>query len=264
MKRGFIAAAIVIGTLAAAECAQTAGIGLRLNGGACYVMYPDYNDFVDDVNAQLMLESSVTGELGALHWGMEFGGELFMGVMPAVDVAVGAGFMSGASEFSFAAGDESMSFEHRAKSYPLTATVYAKLPIPLGVVKPFVFGGGGAYPTTITFEESVDSGAGSSSYEAELSKTGFGVHGGVGCAIGIMPMASIEISVRGRYAKITGFEGTATSSDGETADVFLAKELGDDGFHHFGPEAVEDKALYEEASVDLSGFSFMLGLAFSF
>jgi len=256
--------AVLVLALALTAGAQAVGFGIRLSGGMSRIAYGDYNDFVDDVNAQLMLEPSITGSLDELRWMTEFGGEGFISILPMLDLAVGVGMLSGKSDFSFAMGDESMSFEHRVKSYPVTATVYAKLPLPLGTVKPFVFAGGGAYPTTITFEESLRSASETASYEAELSKTGFGIQGGVGLAIGVMPNMNIELSFRGRYAKLTGFEGTATNSDGETMDVFLAKDLEESGFRNFGPESVDMKDEYEEASVDLSGFSFSLGLTFAF
>lgn len=256
--------AIMIASLFAVNGAQAVGIGLRLNGGLSYIGYKDFNDFADGVNARLMLEPAITGTLDNLHWLSGFGGEVFMSPLPAIDVGLGAGMMVGKSSYDFAIGDEGVSFEHEVKSYPVTATVYAKIPVPFGFLKPFVFAGGGLYPTTVTFAERMTAGSESAWYDADLSKTGFGVHGGAGFSIPLIPTMSIDFSFRGRIAKIKGFTGTSKDSDGGSADVFLAKDVNDEGFTNFGPRDVADKSDYEEASVDLSGYAFMLGLTFSF
>ena len=68
---------------------------------------------------------------------------------------------------------------------------------------------------------------------------------------------SIDIGAQGRWADVSGFEGTATNQDNETVDVYLAEYDG-----YFGPE--EKNAGEPEGSVDLSGMMIFVGLSFGF
>ncbi len=61
------------------------------------------------------------------------------------------------------------------------------------------------------------------SYEWELSKWGFGLHGGAGFEISILPKLSVDIGVKARWANFKGFEGTGPNPEapGEEIDVLF-------------------------------------------
>ena len=240
-----------------------AGAGVRVTGGMSYIAYGNFNDFVDNVNALMAAETLGVGEVGNIHWVPEFSGEVLYSFMPTVAVGIGAGVLSGTSTFEVNLGGSGFSFEHTVKAYPITGTVYAKIPVPFTFAKPYVFAGGGAYYTKVKFNESVTVMNERQGYDAELTTWGFGIHGGAGLEISIVPMVAVDIGVSARAAKMKGFTGTATSSDGRTADVFLAYYTSD-GAVTYGPELAAEKGNYAEGEVDLSGFAVSLSLKVSF
>ncbi len=261
LRKRTLASCLVIVLCAAG---QAGAVGLRVTGGYTRIAYGDYNEFVDGVNDLIAADPAMTGELGSIHWIPEIGIEATHHVIPTLSIGAGAGMLWGSSSFEFTAEGSTFSFEHAVKAYPITATLYADVPALLGFAKPFAFAGGGAYYTKLTFEERVGGVGDIFGYDADLSSWGFGAHGGVGLSFSVAPMVGIELAVEGRYAKITGFEGTATSTDGETADVILGFYEGDGGYMIYGPVGVDDAAGAGEGSVDLTGYGISLGVHVSF
>jgi hypothetical protein len=149
------------------------------------------------------------------------------------------------------------------KAFPLTATVYVKLP-PLPFAKPYAFAGGGMYYTKASFDETVTSGGSADESKADLTKWGFGLHGGAGLSFALAPRVGLDVGVKGRWADVKGLTGTATGPDGKPVDVFLAYYTDEEGALRFGPEALSDKGAYGEGSVDLSGYAFTLTVTVAF
>jgi hypothetical protein len=240
----------------------SAGIGVRVSGGLSYVSYGDFNDAADYANEEGLWASGATGEVGAIHWIPEFSGEVIVPVIPRLSVGVGGGIVFGKSSYVLRTGLGAYSYEHTMKAYPVTATAYVDLPM-LPFAKPYVYLGGGAYRTKLTFEEST-SGISTDEASAELQKWGFGLHGGAGLSFDIIPTVQFDLGLKWRWADVKGFEGTRRNPDGSSTDVFLASYRDTDGSLNFAPESMADKDVFGEGSVDLSGFSFMLGLTVSF
>ena len=263
MKRfASLAALLALGALVAADPAS-AGIGIRVSGDLSYVSYGDFNDFAEYINTEVLAASGASGEIGAIHWVPELRGEIVLPIAPMLDLGIGAGIVMGKSEFSFGAAGDRFDYEHTVKAYPVTATVYVDLPL-LPFARPYAFGGGGLYYTKLSFDNTVTVGGTTTGFGAELTKWGFGLHGGAGLSFSLSPMVTFDIGAKGRWAKIAGFEGAATTTDGEVIDVFLASYVDDEGGLNFGPEATTDKGAYGEGAVDLSGFAFTLTLVVAF
>jgi opacity protein-like surface antigen len=263
MKRfASLAALLPLGALLAGDPAS-AGIGVRVSGGLSYVSYGDFNDFAEYINAEVLAASEASGEIGAIHWVPEFQGEIVLPIAPMLDLGIGVGIIMGSSEFGFEVSGDRFDYEHTVKAYPVTATGYVDLPL-LPFARPYAFGGGGLYYTKLTFGNVVTIGGTATGYDAELTKWGFGLHGGAGLSFSLSPMVTFDIGVKGRWAKIAGFEGSATTTDGEVIDVFLASYVDDEDELVFGPEATVDKGAYDEGAVDLSGFAFTLTLVVAF
>lgn len=261
MKRFAGAAAFFAFLLLAAHCAS-AGIGVRASGGLSYISYGDFNDAADYANEELWA-SGATGEVGAIHWIPEFGGEVYVSVIPGLSVGLGGGILFGTSAYMLQTSLGSYSYEHAMKAYPVTVTAYVDLPM-LPFAKPFVYLGGGEYWTSLTFEESTSSGLSTEEASAELQEWGFGFHGGAGLSFEIVPKVQCEVGLKWRRAVVKGFEGTRRNPDGSTTEVFLASSTDAEGNVTFAPEATADKDVFGEGSVDLSGFAIMLGLTVSF
>jgi opacity protein-like surface antigen len=261
MKR-FAATLCALGVLLAAGPAP-AQIGVRVTGGLSYVSYGDFNDFAEYINNEVLAASGISGEIGSIHWIPEFAVEAVLPITPLVDLGIGGGGIRGASDFSFDVGSDRFDYEHTVKAYPMTATAYVKLPM-LPFARPYASAGAGVYYAKVTFEETVTSDASVDGFTASLTKWGFGLHGGAGLAFSIAPRVILDLGLRGRWVKIKGFEGTATSLDGESIDTFLAYYTDEDGAPQFGPEAAADRGTYGEGTVDLSGFAFTLSLLVAF
>jgi opacity protein-like surface antigen len=249
--RKLITIALALTVIAAAAPAE-AGFGLKVRGGYTYITYSDFNDWVDATNNEI---PSGSPTLDNMKWVPEGAAEFTFPLMPSVSGAVGIGYLSGKADYSVSFGGDGFSYVHKVKSMPLTFNIYWDPP--MVSIKPFAFGGVGFYRTNLEFEYWITSGGEQDGYSAELDKWGFGVQGGGGVSFGLMPTMSLDVGVQARWASISGFEGTAERSDGEKIDVYLANYDG-----YFGPE---QKGVGEpEGTVDLSGFTFFVGLTFGF
>jgi opacity protein-like surface antigen len=261
MKRLVGAAALFAGALLAAHGAS-AGVGVRVSGAMSYISYGEFNDAVDYANNEGLWASGASGEISAIHWIPEFGGEVVVSVVPRLSIGVGAGIMYGKSSYVLQTGLGSYSYEHTVKAYPLTATAYVNLP-PIPIARPYVYLGGGAYRTTLTFTEST-SGVSSGEASADLRKWGFGIHAGAGLSFAVVPRVRFDVEVKWRHAVVKGFEGERKNPDGTTTAVFLASYTDVDGAVTFAPEPAADKGSFAEGSADLSGVAFVLGFTVAF
>ena len=240
--------------------AQTqAGIGFRVSGGYTYINYSDWNDFVKDYNTMLV----GVEQLDEIHWIPEFSGEVTYSVVPSLTVGLGAGIIAGKSDWSISTGLEFVDLEHKIRAFPFTLTGYFEPSLPFTFAKPHVFGGVGAYYSKVTFFFNYDPDSDAiPDYEADLTSWGFGMHGGAGLRFEVVPTVSIDIDVKGRWAKIKGYEGTTTSGD-VTEDAVLIRYI-EDGFHYYGVSTASESAGYQEGAVNLSGFGVMVSVVVGF
>ncbi len=271
MKRFSAAAVIVILSISLLPGASYAGFGVRINGPATHVSLDQFNDFVDAFNSEYL--SGTPYSWNNLTWVPEFHGEILYNVTPMLDIGVGAGIILSTSELSISAGLESSTEKHKLRSYPFTATGYFDPAWSLGPFKPFFYGGAGIYYTSWDYSSAYMGTGEDFSYEWQTSKWGFGLHGGAGVEITILPKLSVDIGFKGRWAKFKGFEGKDPNS-GE--DVVLATGtleyiVGDPPEIYIVPiyqplstEFVSDTETLEEAEVDLTGYSIVLGIKVMF
>jgi len=263
MQRYFVIVLAVAVAACAVPAPVDAGFGFRLNGGLAYVTYSDFNDFVAHVNEKELPALGVTGTLDNIHWVPEVNGEVLFSPLPMITVGVGAGIISGKSEFSYMIFGVESIYEHTLRAYPLAVTGYYDISVPGAAIDLYVQGGFAAIYSKITFDTKLTAGDDSEGLDAELTTWGYELHGGGGVKFAIFPKVSIDLGVRGRWASLDGYEGTGTVIGEGDYDVFLAKEKTEDYFL-YGPEQVEHRDQYEEASVDLTGFAVTLGVTVSF
>ncbi len=236
-----------------------AGVGAGVWGGFSHISYGNYNDWVDAVNTEILAGSGYAYD--NMNWVSEIGGEALVTVVPMLDMSVGAGMLLSSTEYDVSGGGMSYSLEHKLRSYPFTLSGYVKPPLPFGFAKPVVFAGVGLYYTKLIWNEALSGSIEDYTYEAELTKTGFGLHGGAGLEFSVFPKVSFNIGVRARWAKIKGFEGTGTHSITGESDLFLAYDEDD---LYYGPADISNPNDFDEGEVDLSGFGFVLGVKMMF
>ena len=250
MKK-LIALTIALAVTAAAVPAE-AGLGIKIKGGYTWISYGDFNTWVDNTNKEI---PSGSPTLDNINWLPEVAAEFTFPLFPSFSGAVGVGYISGKSDYGISLGGDSFSYIHKVKSVPVLLNVYWEPP--LVSVNPFVYGGIGFYRTNLEFDYWITTGGDRNGYSSEMDKWGFGLQAGGGIRIALMPTMSFDIGVQGRWADVSGFEGTATNQDGDKVDVVLASYEG-----YFGPE--EKNSGEPEGSVDLSGFTIFVGLTFGF
>ena len=256
----FVAAALAAFVMPAPA---EAGFGFRVNGGLAYVTYSDFNDYAKYMNDKELPLIGVTDKLDEIRWVPEINGEVLFSPVPAITIGAGAGMISGKSEFSFSYADNGYFYEHTVKAYPLSLNGYFDPPLTGIAIKPYLRGGIAAVYSKITFDVTLTAGGVTDGLDAELTTWGFEMHGGGGLRFAIFPMVSIDLGVVGRWANLKGFEGTGTFVGEETSDLYLAKDESAEYFL-YGPEKVENRDEYEEASVDLSGMAVTIGVTVAF
>lgn len=250
--------------LVALSVHESKALGIRAKGGFAHIAYGDFNEFAQGVNEQIASDPEVSGELGAINWVPELGAELLVPILPRLELGLGAGAIWGSSNFTFSSGAATFSFEHTVKSFPIGATLYATIPVPMSFAKPFISAGGAAYYTILGFEERLGAAGTVLGYDATLSSWGFGFHGAAGISLDILPGADIEIGFGGRYAKVRGFEGNATNTTGESLDVALGFYEDEHGYKIYGPVDASESSSVGEGTVDLSGYAVTLAVRVSY
>jgi opacity protein-like surface antigen len=249
--RRLIALGIALTVIAAAVPAE-AGFGIKVKGGYTYISYSDFNDWVDATNSEI---PSGSATLDNINWVPEISAEFTFPLVPTFSGAIGIGYLSGKSDYSVSLGGDSFSYVHKVKAMPVLLNVYWEPP--LVSINPFIYGGVGFYRTSLEFDYWLTSGGNKEGYNSEMEKWGFGLQAGGGIRIALIPTMSLDIGVQGRWADVSGIEGTATSSDDETVEVYLAKYEG-----YFGPE---EKGTGEpEGTVSLSGYTIFIGMTIGF
>jgi hypothetical protein len=240
-----------------------AGFGIRVSGPATHVSLDQFNDYVDIVNSEELV--GLPYSMNNLDWVAEFSGEVMYNALPMLDIGLGAGIIMGTSELAIAAGLENWTEKHKLRSYPFTATGYFRPAWPLGPFKPIIYGGAGIYYTKWSFSMAYMGSGDDYSYEWELSKWGFGLHGGAGFEISILPKLSVDVGVKARWANFKGFEGTGPDpeAEGEEVDVLLGSGYRE-GSPWFGPIAVDEADDFDEGEIDLTGYSIVVGIKVMF
>ncbi|HSG28663.1 MAG TPA: outer membrane beta-barrel protein [Candidatus Krumholzibacterium sp.] len=245
--------------VAAGAGGSQAGVGFRAIGGFTHISYSDYNEWADDVNESL----AGVADVANIRWVPEFGAEFYYTFSPMIEAGLGVGIISGSSDIAVSDLTGTLSLEHGMKAYPLSANLYFRPAVPFVSMKPYVYGGVAMVYSSVDFSLRIPEAGETEGYDADLNAWGLGLHGGGGIEFSIAPKVSLDLGFRLRWADIDGFEGTATSLDGETKDVFLAGEDSGDGFL-YGAEDVAEKGNYDEGSVDLSGYSLYIGIKAGF
>ncbi|MBU8922965.1 MAG: hypothetical protein KOO63_14200, partial [Bacteroidales bacterium] len=113
-----------------------AGIGARVYGGFSHISYSDYNDWVDQANEEI----GIGEKLDNIKWVPEFGGELFYPVSPMIEIGLGAGLMSGSSEYFVSGGSSTINFNSKIKAVPITANLYFRPSVPFTSMSPYLYG----------------------------------------------------------------------------------------------------------------------------
>ena len=227
---------------------------------------------------------SHSGWFPAFHGGANFGAELLYGVNEHLGLGLGIGYFRKPSEFkvSFDYGNPAnQSIALSATAIPVTLNLHYSFRVGRSL-KMFFAGGPGYYLTRFNFGFVLDSGNSfgydyKMEYDFKSGSSALGFQGGVGFEYQIGSRISLSFEVLGRLAKISDFkgdwtremtvQGTTTRDQGRDADFYYFEYLvnGTTYSDLFFGEGLPERAIHvRKGAVDLSGFSALVGIKYSF
>lgn len=192
---------------------------LKLYGGLNYIFGGDLNEGLKGVNdyyAKYFWYFGLTksgGDYNPVHLGLDFGGDLIIQITPTVGIGLGAGHLRGTSE-------SSITFTPVAAAEKTTATVSA-VPLRLGmyfslpagaIVNVNFHAGLGYYLAKVSFDFRSSAPGSWEQSSARADANGLGFHGGLGLEFRLSPVISLFLEGLGRYASISGFEGSGENN----------------------------------------------------
>jgi hypothetical protein len=267
--------------------AEGSPASIRLWGGLNYLLAKDVNDGNEGQNDYITAFAEVfgwsaSGETSPIRMGYDFGGDLIVNLTPRVGLGFGAGYIQGTKEsvITFTQGTDTitMTSKPNIRAIPLRASLFLNLP--MGERAYFNLNVGAGYYISKYSYEWKDEGTsfGSTVYNKitqEATANGLGFHGGIGFEFDLTSNLAFFIEGQARYAKISGFEGTAKEefvdgSEQEEGKLYYY-ELQFDTDYNFkqvfirqtkpsDPEIINVR----EANVDFSGVCAVAGIKIKF
>jgi len=267
--------------------AEGSPASLRLWGGMNYLLAKDVNDGNKGQNDYLIgfaeyFGWSASGETNAIRMGYDFGGDLIVNLTPRIGLGFGAGYIQGSkeSEILFTQGSDkiTMTSKPNIRAIPLRAGLFLNLPMGERA-RLNLNGGAGYYISKYSYEwKNEGTSFGSTVFNKitqEATANGIGFHGGLGLEFDLASNLAFFIEGQARYAKISGFEGTAKEEfvDGseEEEGKLYYYELKSDTDYLFKQVFVRETKPSDpeiinvrEADVDFSGFYVVAGIRIKF
>ncbi len=258
-------------------------LSLNLYGGLNYLSGGDLNTGLQGMNDYdgrffwYFGLSHTGGEYEPVHLGMDFGGDLILQITPALGLGLGSGYLQGKSESHITYGPVNAGDDTTAKlnAVPIRLSVFYT--VPAGRVLAIRLQAGLAYYLAkMTYDWRSHAALSWNLVQADTHGGGLGIHGGLGLEFNVSPALSLLLEGRGRYANLSGFEGSLTISGPggsfESANgkvyyyVLNAGVLG--SFPAITPlnaaPTIPAISQAREAKIDFSGFSMVAGFIFRF
>jgi len=276
----------------------TPGFKFKLTGGYGTISVGDYNTygedmekFLDDYSSlieQLGWSVSREGEFKKMNWGLEFEGEAIL-TLGTFGIGGGFGYLRRGKETEMSISVSEAGFTMGGTIKPTFSIIslhssfyfFVPIPPPLNI---YLYAGPALYRGKITstmteYERETGWVDWSEESELEATATSFGFHGGVGLEIDIASNIAFFIEGKGRYAKLSGWEGEVTYTERENGGSWTESL---DGTIYFYEEEMLPGRWYstvemddskpsgawarnvEEFSVNLTGFSLRAGIVIKF
>jgi hypothetical protein len=253
---------------------------LKVSGGVSRLSGTDYDasDWGWDFLRKVSMENqggTYAWEQDSLDWGWELAGELVFNLSSQFALSGGVGYITGKSTSkgttSLAGVTTINETELKVKAIPVTVSLYYSLPV--STKSRFSLGAGvGYYFASFTrnyLNEQVGIYWIDANFKGSASDIGF--HGGIGFEYDLSSTFAIVIEGFGRYAKISGFEGTRERIDSNNwSDLWEGNYYYSDRQHSSGtllprvslsdPSSIENAINSRDYETDFSGFTIRIGL----
>jgi len=244
---------------------------LRFMGGLNYFLNGDVNDGTQgwcDLESGFVtsLGYSQTGEINPIQKDFGLGGDLIISLSRRLGIGLGAEYIQGTetSELTFTNSVEvTMTNEPKMRAIPIKLSLFLTQPLSKGI-NFCLHGGAGYYMTEFTYDWTLGIPGNRDEIHYDTSANGFGYHGGIGLEFYFNPNVALVIEGQGRYAKIQGFEGTATGIEGSYEAEWDGTLYYVEGTEYpnllIREEEPTGYQLTREAIIDFSGFSLKVGI----
>lgn len=256
-------------------------LGFKLTGGYSFVNIGDLNTWIDSWNYyeqawESHFGGSVLKTMKNLHNGYNIEGKIFIDLSRRWTLSFGGGYIY------LKKNSESLTLDYKSretldiltnfvKVYPLKIGWYYNLPI-IQRLSLTLNAGVGYYLARISNHYRYDSYNNSwTEWKKEMDSSNFGVHGGVGIEYEITKFLSLVFEACSQYARINSFQGTREykNSSGDQYEqegmFYIWEELQQLGIgtvviFPYKPESTLYRRNIREFTLDLSGFSLMMGI----
>lgn len=258
------------------------GLGFKLSGGMNTLTTGDVNDGNEGFNHYLDLFGEIYGmtinsDVNLINYGLDFKGEILIELIPHFRLAVGGGYIRGSSlsETIFTGGvtdNWSWTTKPIMSAIPVTFSLYYDI-FQGKKINFFINAGGGVYFASFSHNFHTDYTDNWNDEQSDATAIGIGFHGGLGFEYYVSSNIGIVFEAAGRYANISGFEGTYvdTDSDGNTDErtgkLFYYEFTNSDGkvykmykIRENFPTGVPYTSNIRDAKVDFSGFGIKIGI----
>lgn len=256
--------------------------GFKLIGGLSYIGGGDLNKGLlgwSDIWNKAYDVPGITrsGGYKAFHLGMDLNVEFLLYITPKIALGLGTSYIqvSRTSELQLVEGGTTYknTWNPKISTIPLTFSLYFYLLN--GSRMKFVLHAGTGYYLGKYTDSQHTVFLGDINEEYNMSAKGFGFHGGMGLEIALSNQFAFIVETRGRYSKLSGFEGDLksswSSSSSTTSGKLWYSEIYAFDYENFPVITLEntkpagpDITNVREAVVDISGFSTFIGFIFRF
>lgn len=260
--------------------------GLKLSGGMGYLSVGDlnasfqgWNDYFED--AWFGIEGGVEGEYQLLRWGYDFSGEIIINPIPALGIALGAGYLQVSKgstvEVSMFLSSEDITVNPKISAIPITLGLYFTPSLGSGV-NLVLSAGAGYYIGQMSWEREVSGFFSDFTDTWKTTKGTLGFQGSLGFEFAFSPQIAFVIEGCGRYAKLKDLTGDFKRAG---TDILGPFEWGGEytmWYYEYSENTEYYPRIYffeeepdnpnyrnvRKAEIDLSGFSLKAGFRFRF
>jgi len=196
---------------------------LKLSGGISRLTGTDYEAVTDGWDHLNKISTEAAGgistsERDSFDWGWEMAGEIVFTLSSQFSLYGGVGYLTEKftnKRMSTIEGvtTGSSGIDFKAKAIPVTAGIYYYLPVS-AISRISIGAGAGYYFTSFSSSSYREN---NTPYRQDTDRAGsggdFGFHGGVAFEYDLSKNVALIIEGFGRYAKISGFEGSSSQRD---------------------------------------------------
>jgi opacity protein-like surface antigen len=259
---------------------------LKFYGGMNNMLFGDLNDALQGTTDyyQDLPNVDIGEELQPVHWGFDFGGEFIINLTPRIGIGLGGGYIQVSKKTTIDVTWEGSPYKDtvhpKATVIPLTFSIHVGLP--LGNIMNFTLNAGaGYYLGTIQWHYSWDSEFHDYEENWKAKSNTVGFQGSLGLELNISRNLALVVEGFGRYAKLKSLKGDYTwkrdffgHEEGIIEEATLwyydwrSSDTGNEypriKFDDDVPTETSFQRNIREGEVDLTGFSFRLGIKIRF